>query len=621
MRNESWVHRVKRHLPLGMAALALVLTALGSGESKRPAVELLSGSSALEHIRFLSSDELGGRGNGSEGLEEAAQYIASQFERLGLEPAGEDGSFFQAFTVTLAGTLGPDNSMRLEGAGLKKELELHKDFEPMTFSATGNVEGAELVFVGYGITAPEHGYDDYAELDVSGKVVLVLRHVPREERHDGPFDVQRGHATFTAKVVNAKRHGAAAVVIVTDPNTHDGDPDELVRFGTDLRADKLDIPTVHVKRSVAEKLFQTAGKDLSKVQEKIDENLSPISFELPEIEVDLSVDIHRKKGEVRNVLGYLSPENAWGDEELLVIGAHYDHLGRSQRHSTARNASGRIHNGADDNASGTAGVLELARVLSGEKERLQRGVLFATFAGEEMGLLGSRYYTRNPTFPLERTVAMLNLDMIGRLRGGKLYIGGVGSSPVFRPKLEELGEAEELTFNFSFSGYGASDHTSFTLEGVPALFFFTGLHRDYHKPSDDWERIDAAGEQQVLRVVYQTADFIQSLPERPQFVRATRAEHRTGGGGGGYGAYFGSVPDFGYDGKGVRFDDIRDGSPADEAGLKAGDILVYFDGIAIDNLYDFTDGLRRHKPGDDVPVIVKRDGKSMEFRVKLSKRP
>ena len=610
----------KRHLLLGVASLALIAT-VSSTRGERSAVAAVSGNSALEHIRFLASDELGGRGNGSEGLERAAHYIASQFEKLGLSPAGDNGTYFQAFFVTAGGTLGPDNTLKLAAGETEESLRLHQDFEPMTFSGAGEVAGAPIVFVGYGITAPEHGYDDYAGVDVGGKAVLLLRHIPREGRNDGPFDPQRGHATFVAKVVNAKGHGATAVLVITDPLNHRTDPDELVEFGQDLGADDLAIPALHIKQTVAQELFQKAGKDLLAVQEDIDEDLRPASFELQGSTVSLTVDVERKRGEVRNVLGYLAPESASGDEEILLIGAHYDHLGVGvNRHSQAPEGEDGIHNGADDNASGTAGVMELARVLSQEREGLKRGILFATFAGEELGLLGSRHYTAHPTYPLERTVAMLNLDMIGRLREGKLFIGGVGSSPVFQPKLEELVAGQDLLLDFSFSGYGSSDHASFVMAGVPSLFFFTGLHRDYHRPSDDWQEINVAGEEQVLRLAYQMADYLQSLPEPPQFVREERPRGEQGGAGG-YGAYFGSVPDFGYQGKGVRFDDIREGSPAHQAGLKAGDILVYFNGREIDSLHDFTDALQRHKPGDNVPVIVIRDGASLEVRVELAQRP
>ena len=627
----------RRQVFFGIALLGLVV-AVVSARSERSSVGLVSGNAALEHIRFLSSDALGGRGNGSEGLDEAADYIAARFEELGLRPAGDDAGYFQPFEVSLGSSLGPNNFLRFEDSSGEMDLRLHRDFEPMTFSGAGDVEATPVVFVGYGITAPEHEYDDYAGVDVEGKAALVMRHTPRENG-DGPFDPSRGHATFVSKVVNAKAHGAAAVLIVTDPVHHPGDPKGLVKFGKDLGADDLVIPVVHLKQAVVERLLPEGVAKLSVLQENIDKNLEPASFELTDVQVRLRTDLERERRFVKNVLGYLpagassssaspsnpsgpsDPSGPSGNDELLVIGAHYDHLGRDGKHSAAPGkGENRIHNGADDNASGTAGVLELARVLAGERGDLNRGVLFAAFAGEELGLLGSRYYTRHPTFPLERTVAMLNLDMIGRLREGKLFVGGVGTSPIFQSKLEELAVDEDLALTFSFSGYGSSDHTSFTMEGVPSLFFFTGLHRDYHKPSDDWEQINASGAERVLKLAYQMADYVQALPDRPAFVKPAQPQRHQGGGGG-YGAYFGSVPDFGHDGKGVRFYDIRDGGPANKAGLKAGDVLVYFNGRAIDSLHDFTDALRRHKPGDDVPVVVMRDGNSVEFRVRLAERP
>ena len=615
----------KRYLLLGVATLAIlaeVSSTRGVGSSSAPsAVESLSGNSALEHIRFLSSDELGGRGNGSDGLAHARDYIAAQFSKFGLAPAGEDGTYFQPFSVTIGGELGEENTLELGTEESMEKLRLHGDFEPMTFTGSGELEASPIVFVGYGITALEHDYDDYAGVDVRGKTVLLFRHIPREGRSDGPFDERRGHATFVTKVVNAKGHGAAAVLLVTDPVNHQGEPDELVAFGQDLGADDLSIPAIHLKRFVVQRLFERLGKDLAAVQEDIDENLAPRSFELEGARVSLNLDVERRESIIQNVLGYLPPPGASGDEEVLVIGAHYDHLGiGGGRHSRARDGQDDIHNGADDNASGTAGMMELARVLSEERASLKRGILFAAFAGEELGLLGSRHYTEEPSFPLEQTVAMINLDMIGRLREGKLFIGGVGSSPVFQPKLEELVAGQELTLDFSFSGYGSSDHASFVRVGIPCLFFFTGLHRDYHRPSDDWDQINPAGEEQVLRLAYQMADYIQALPERPPFVRESQQAPR-GDRGGGYGAYFGSVPDFSHQGDGVRFDDIQEGSPAHKAGLQAGDVLIYFNGRKIDTLQDFTDALRRHEPGDEVPVVVMRDGRNIEVRVELARRP
>lgn len=605
----------KRHGLVLLAGLGLILAGAGASSTARSKADLLNGSAFLEHVRFLASDDLGGRGNGSRELEEAAQYVADRFRALGLRPAGDDGSYFQPFTVTLGGTLGANNTLSLEGVEIGAPLEIHRDFEPMTFTGAGTVE-APVVFVGYSITAPEHHYDDYRDIDVTGKVVLMLRRIPRNGRDDSPFEAERGHATFVTKVVNAKAHQAAAVLLVNLDQ-----PDELVKFGQDLGAEDLSIPAIHIKRKVAERLFQKAGKDLAAVQEKIDEDLSPSSFELAGVKARIHLDINRARAQVRNILGYLPPANARGDEEILVIGAHYDHVGRGYRHSRAsQDTRGQIHNGADDNASGTAAMLELARVFTTRND-LGRGILFAAFAGEELGLLGSSHYTRSPTLPLENTVAMFNLDMVGRLRNDKLYIGGVGTSPGFRPVLGELGKAENLTLSFSFSGYGSSDHTSFTLQEIPSLFFFTGLHEDYHRPSDDWDEINAAGAERVMRLVYQMVDHIQALPERPEFDKSAPIERRPAGGGRGYGAWFGSVPDFGYEGTGVAFSGIREGSPAAKAGFKSGDVLIEFDGMKIDNLYDFTDALRRHKPGDEVAVKVLRDEKTLEAKVTLGRRP
>jgi hypothetical protein len=278
----------------------------------------------------------------------------------------------------------------------------------------------------------------------------------------------------------------------------------------------LDLPAIHIKRHIAEKLFEKAGRDLTQVQSVIDEELKSSSFELAGSSVRITVDVTRSKVEVRNVLGYLPPSPSAVGEELLI---------GEQRSKASEKTEGQIHNGADDNASGTAGVIELARVFSMRTD-LKRGILFVAFAGEELGLLGSSYYTRNPTMPLEKTVAMLNLDMIGRLRHDNLYIGGAGSSPVFQPKLDELGELEGLSYTFSFSGYGASDHTSFNQEEIPSLFFFTGLHGDYHKPSDDWQEINTTGGERVLRVAYQMADYLQALAERPSFVGTNKTEEK-----------------------------------------------------------------------------------------------
>jgi hypothetical protein len=290
----------------------------------------------------------------------------------------------------------------------------------------------------------------------------------------------------------------------------------------------------------------------------------------------------------------------------------------------APSMAGTTHPGADDNASGTAGVIELARYFAAQPKR-QRGIVFMTFAGEELGLLGSSYYVNNPKLPLQNTVAMINMDMIGRIRDGKVYLGGLGTGDSFNKMIDEVGKSTALTLEKSDStGYGSSDHTSFTTKQVPVLFFFSGLHADYHKPSDTWDKIDAPEAVKLLEVIASATTRLTGEQVRPQFVRVAPPPRPVSAGsssaGGGYGPYFGSIPDMAETKGGVKFADVREGSPAGKAGLKAGDMLTEFDGKKIDNLYDFTYALRAKQPGDTVRVKVLRGGQTVEADVLLERR-
>ena len=310
--------------------------------------------------------------------------------------------------------------------------------------------------------------------------------------------------------------------------------------------------------------------------------------------------------------------------EYIIVGAHYDHLGLGDEHSLAPSLRGTVHPGADDNASGTAGVIELAgAIVSSGKHR--RGFLFLCFAGEEEGLLGSAYFANHPLEPLGEAAAMINLDMIGRLQNDKVYVGGIGTGSTFKPIVEKAAKDAGLQDDITGSGVdGSSDHTSFSVKGVPTLFFFSGLHSDYHKPSDTWDKINVEGALKLLSEVDEIAVTLADANERPAFVRVLPAAHNgdmPSGSTSGYGPYFGSIPDFGGNVNGVRFSDVRDGSPAAKAGFKGGDILIEFDGKKIGNLYDFTYALRQHKPGDTVIVKVLRNDKPVEERVLLTKRP
>ena len=292
------------------------------------------------------------------------------------------------------------------------------------------------------------------------------------------------------------------MILVADRANHPGEPDELEKFGVTAGPTNARIPFVQVKEARVEKWFADAGKSLEKIQGEIDKDLKPQSFAFPDtIRVDANLDVERAVKTVHNVAALLPGQT----DEYVIIGAHYDHLGLGGQYSLAPSQTGTIHPGADDNASGTAGVMELARYFAKQPSQ-KRGILFLNFAGEEQGLLGSAYYADHPLLPLAGAVAMINLDMIGRMRDNKLYIGGSASGSNLRPMLEKLIAASGLKVDYSGgTSEGSSDHTSFTSHQVPALFFFSGLHGDYHKPSDTWDKIDAPAAARLLALVAEVA--------------------------------------------------------------------------------------------------------------------
>ena len=604
----------------GAAAILLALfTAVVAAGAAGTAVR---GDRWLADVKYLASDSLKGRGNGSPELNQAAAYIAEQFKKAGLEPVR--GSYFQPFEAVIGAELGQNNHLVLLGPP-SRAYRSRNDFIPLSFSGSGE-KSAGLAFVGYGITAPEYKYDDYTGLDVGGKIVIVLRHEPQEEEERSVFRGKETtrHAALVSKAINARNHGAAAMLLVNDPLHHSDD--KLVPFGGINGPSDLGLPVVQVKQSVVAEWMKPAGHPLEELQKAIDGDLSNHSFLLPpNLQLKVQTDVRQRRSVLKNVVGYLPGSDPALRDQTIVIGAHYDHLGLGEQDSLAPGQVGRIHHGADDNASGAAGTMELARLFSGEPGRLRRSLLFMAYAGEEIGLLGSAHYAEEPLLPLDRTIAMMNLDMIGRVNKNKLYVGGVGTSPQFRPWVEEENKDLGFQLDFSDSGYDASDHMSFTRKDIPVLFFFSGLHSDYHKPSDTWEKQEPAETANVLELVSRIARRIDRVEERPQFVRVQRRERRGRGEpaeepGQGYGPYFGSIPDFGENDQGVKFADVRDGSPAAQAGLKAGDVLVKFDGKEIRTLYDFTYLLRGKSPGDEVPVAVLRGGQEIPAVVKLGRR-
>src|SRR2546422_9776428 len=532
----------KRYYPAALmtcalaAVLTLYLNSLVAVPRTRTAAEVVadfSPSRYLEHVRYLASDEMKGRGDGSPELDKAADYIASQFRLWGLRPMGDNNSYFQNFEITTGALAGPKTELQVNRTSLK----VNQDFVPLPFSNTAVFDGL-LVFAGYGITAPELQYDDYQTIDATGAIVLVLRHQPQETQDRSPFNSSQ-HNTFINKAINAKQHGARGIIFITDLNHEDEEVGGATR-GADT--EDLGIPAVHAKRAPLLKLFVDGGKDLGMIQKKIDTNLQPQSFELP-VRAHIATHIVRTRKTVKNVVAGITGSDPTLQNEWVIVGAHYDHLGLGDRNSLAPSQIGQIHHGADDNASGTAGVLELARLAAKNKQSWKRSILFMTFAGEELGLLGSSYFANHPTIPLANAAAMINMDMIGRMTNDRLFVGGVGTSPNFKPWLEDFNKTVGLKLDYSDSGFGSSDHTSFNAKKIPVLFIFSGLHTDYHKPSDTYDKINAEGAVRILSLVYLMLDKIASEVSRLEYTEV-QEPRPTGGGGRGERPDFGSIPRF-----------------------------------------------------------------------------
>ncbi len=559
-----------------------------------------------------------GRGAGTRGIERAAHLLAKRYKSLGLEPAGTKG-YFQPFSLITGAKLTGTNLLTENIGGARKDLKLNQDYVPVSFSSPGEAGGSGIVFAGYGVTAPEYSYDDYAGLDVKNKIVVVLRYEPSSFATKSGNQGLTHYSQLITKAINARNRGAKALVIVNG-KIGDGEEDTLMRFGSISGPENVGVILVQVKNAVAEEWFKAARKSLADVQAGINAASKPGSFAFPDsVRVGVTVGITVTRATVNNVLAYLPGQT----DEYVIVGAHYDHLGYGNVDSLAPSQIGKIHPGADDNASGTAGVLELAQAFAPHRRDLKRGILFMSFAGEELGLLGSAHWVASPTKPLDKAVAMINMDMIGRIKDGKVYVGGVGTGSTFKDILADASKDSGFKFEYSAGGYSSSDHTSFVAAKIPVLFFFSGLHSDYHKPSDTWDKIDSTAASKLLSVVGNTALAIDEAPGRPTFVVVNESHaggNASSGGGSGYGPYFGSIPDFGQTDDGVKFSDVKPGSPAAKSGFKAGDVLVKFGDKPIHDLYDFTDALRSSKVGDVVDVTVMRDGKPVTASVKLEQR-
>ena len=602
--------------------LAIALVASTDAQTRR-----VDPRAYIEHVKFLSSDELEGRGNGSPGLQAAADYIAKQFGDAGLEPAGDNGTFQQRFEMITGLSLQPGNTVELSSGRSTVDFEIGRDYQLISVSSdqSGSSPPLPIVFAGYGISAPALHYDDYAGIDAHGKAVLIFTHEPQENDARSALDGQTNtmHAAMMRKVEVARARGARAMLVIDDTN-HQPAVDRYRRWLREPQAEEYGLPVFYLSRDRVQRALGTR-LNLEAVSEEIDRDFEPKSRPIDGMTVNAIDRISKVRRPVPNIVGKLKGSDPALEGEAVIIGAHYDHLGRSSRFSMSQGGAGQIHHGADDNASGTAAVIEMARVAAATRGDFRRSLIFIAFAGEEHGLLGSSFYVNHPAMPLGSTIAMINLDMVGRA-GGRILVDGLANAPSVEGDLKAAESSSSLAMTAlrGGPGAGASDDATFLLRKIPSINFFSGFHSDYHRPSDTWEKVDAKGGAAVADLALALARQVANRATRPQFVETVKEEQHGSGSVGavsGYGPYFGSVPDFASEGDGVKFAEVRTGSPAAKAGFRGGDVMISFGGAAIKTLYDFTFALREKKPGDKVEVTVLRDGKPVTATVELTNRP
>jgi hypothetical protein len=497
---------------------------------------------------------------------------------MGLAPGGEGGTFLQPFAVGVAARIGAGTELERLGPGAAT-IELGREWTPHGGSLTGEVSG-EVVFVGHGATSRDGASDDYAGVDVRGKIALAL---------EGPGPVRPG--ARLDRLIAARHRGAAALLIAGDALP----PIETT-------AAPVRIHSGSITRGAADRLLAPAGKSLAGLAA----SGRPAATGA---RARLRIGIDREERLAANVIGVLRGSDPELASEAVVLGAHYDHLGR---------AGGAVHPGADDNASGTAVVLGLARAFA-TAGGAPRTLVFALFSGEEIGLLGSAHYTRHPAIPIDRTVAMLNFDMVGRMRDERLSIGGVESGVGLRARVAAAGSGAKVSVSLRDEPFAPSDHASFYSAGVPVLFFHTGTHDDYHRPSDTADRINASGMAEVARIGAAIADRLAREP-RPADVKLSppAAGPRMSGASGG--AFLGVSVDGRSESDGVRLGSVIAGSAAARAGLRDGDVIVRLDDLLLGSFEDLRRAIAGKRPGDAVTLTYLRDGEDRKASAVLGTR-
>jgi len=597
---------IRRWLGIPLLFVFVALTSFGQAPDGQSLANM------KRDLYYLASDECEGRGPGTKGLDLAATYIAKQFADAGLKPGGVDGGFFQPFTIKGSSNLEQPNTLVFTGPGKKSvAVPLDKSFHVMGLSGSKKVD-APLVFAGYGLQT-NFKYDDYVGIDMAGKVVVLLRRIPRFNSKNHPFGAKRDAlAALKDKVALAEANKAAAVILVNDASEKD---DPLPPFSFLASELPSGIPCVHVKRAAIDPILQSGlGMSLKDIEKAIDDDFKPRSGPLKGWTASIETHVSRPMLPVKNVIAVLEGHGPLA-KEILVVGAHYDHLGYGGPGSLAKGATS-IHYGADDNASGTTAVLELARRYGERKDRQGRKIVFMTFSAEERGLLGSRYYCKEPLFPLADTVAMVNIDMVGKLRpdpmtkNDKLIVQGLDTAKSFAPIVEKL-NTPGFTFAKTKGGNGPSDHSSFYDKKIPVLFFWTGTHPDYHRPTDTAERINLDGMKKIVDYIDTVIAALASAPDRPQYI-AVKAAATVGAP---KGPRLGVTPNYESDKDGVLIDGVSSGGAAEKAGLKAGDRIVEIAGKTVTNVETYMVIMSQQRVGEAIEISILRDGKKMALKV------
>jgi Zn-dependent M28 family amino/carboxypeptidase len=593
---------MKKHGSARSAAFAsFVVVALAAGLHAQT-------SNTRSRVEMLASPRLEGRLTGSNGERLAGDYIVGELQKIGARPLPGRQDFRLPFEFT-AGTKDGGSTVK------SGEVLFGKDHtRALSFSDNGDVSGA-AVFAGYGIVVPPSQgleYDSYATLDVKDKIVVVLRYFP-EDADQKTRGILARYSGLRYKAMAARQHGAKAIVVVTGPRSPNAG--ELVPMTFDTAIAGSGIVAVSVTGDAADAIFKAVpDKTVAATQKSLDDaNPHVTGFALPGITLAVHALVEREKRTGHNLVGYLpaTAPSAAGTKPWVAIGAHYDHLGHGEAGSTlaGKEEAGKIHAGADDNASGSAAVLTIAETLA--KQPRNRNILIGLWSGEELGLVGSSAFATAPPVPLDAIAAYLNFDMVGRMHDNRLTVQATGSSPAWGKILEQANAAAGFDLALQEDPYQPTDVTTFNAASIPSLSFFTGTHADYHRPSDTADKIDYEDLDRVAAFGAAIVRRIEDTADAPVFTKVEE-KLQPAGGRAGVRVFTGTIPDYSTEVKGLLLSGVVGGGPAEQAGLRKGDIIVEIAGQTIANIYDYTYALDILKIGEPVKVGYLRDGRKLE---------